>query len=82
MSSKSRQRENVLKRAGDLAGSLLSEGYFLRWRYNHGLDCRVQFAMKHQTNGNLIEADITPTLTKIWKNHKLIKSESHVIRDV
>lgn len=47
----------------------------LRTRYNYGAMPRVWFKMVHASNGNTITADITPQMTRLWKNQKLIKSE-------
>lgn len=75
-------RELVDLRAGQVASSLISEGYMLRTRYNYGAMPRVWFKMVHASNGNIITADITPQLTRLWKNQKLIKSEPTAMRGV
>ena len=75
-------RELVDLRAGQVASSLISEGYMLRTRYNFGAMPRVWFKMVHATNGNIITADITPMETRLWKNQKLIKSEPTAMRGV
>lgn len=65
----------VDKRAGEIACSLISEGYLLRWRYACGKHPRVVFVMRHARNENEIKVDVDEQLTRIWKNQKLVKSE-------
>lgn len=77
-----RLHEYVERRAGEVACSLISEGYLFRSRHIYGSQPRIWFKMVHRFNGNVIEADVTPQSLQLWKNQKLIKSEPAAIRDV
>ena len=68
---------NVEKRAGDIACSLIAEGYFMQWKYKFSTEPRIVFRMRHRKNGNLIEADVKANITQLWKNGKIIKSEPY-----
>lgn len=68
-------RDYVLRRAGDVARSLISEGYLLVSKYTYGSRPEVHFTMRHKSNGNVIHVEVSATYVKLWKNQRLIKSE-------
>lgn len=75
MKSKKFINYQVDKRAGEIACSLISEGYRLLWRYSYGICPRVSFGMHHAQNGNTIRVEVDECRVAIWKNSKLIKTE-------
>lgn len=64
-----------MRRAGDIACSLISEGYIVRVRYFDEREHELFVALVHTRNRNTIRLYADPFELRMYKNDKLIKNE-------
>lgn len=66
---------DFMRRAGDIACSLISEGYIVRVRHFDQHNHELFVALVHTRNGNTIRLYADPFELRMFKNDKLIKTE-------
>lgn len=67
---------DFLRRAGDETCSLINEGYIIRVRHFDKKKHELFVALVHCRNGNIIRLYAYPNGLEMYKNDKLIKSET------